>query len=91
MNRLEERTAQLLAITAEQRDNGDESNPILFAEARPNRFRILTYFFPEDDGVTIEEDLDLGEISVRYFNEGESIELTEGALFEWAVEQYQND
>ena len=91
MNRLAEREAQVLATTEQEREEGNDSNPVLFAEARPNRFRILTYFFPEDDGVKIEEDLDLNTVAVEYFTEGETITLTEGALYEWALNQYEND
>ncbi len=83
------REAQLLAIT--DRDELDESNPIGFAEAGPNRFRLLTLFFPNDDGVRVQEDLDLNEISVQYFNDRESVELKEGALYEWALDYYRND
>jgi hypothetical protein len=88
------REAQLLAIT--DRDELDESNPIGFAEAGPNRFRLLTLFFEDvvggaNDGVRVQEDLDLNEISVEYFNNRESVELKEGALYEWALDFYRND
>lgn len=83
------REAQLLAIT--DRDELDDSNPIGFAEAGPNRFRLLTLFFPNDDGIRVQEDLDLNEISVQYFNDKESVELKEGALYEWALDYYRND
>lgn len=91
MNRLTEREAQILATSEEDREVGDDANPIIFAESRPNRFRILSYFFPEDDGVKIEEDLDLGTITVEYFTDTETITVTEGALYEWAINQYEND
>ena len=83
------REAQLLAIT--DREALDDSNPIGFAEAGPNRFRLLTLFFPNDDGIRVQEDLDLNEISVHYFNDRESVELKEGALYEWALDYYRND
>ena len=88
------REAQLLAIT--DREALDDSNPIGFAEAGPNRFRLLTLFFEDvvggaNDGVRVQEDLDLNEISVEYFNDRESVELKEGALYEWALDYYRND
>jgi hypothetical protein len=91
MTTKEIREAQLLALTQKLREEGDDNNPILFAEAHPNRFRILSFFFPEEDGVKIQEDLDLGEISVEYFTDTETITLTEGALYEWALDLYRND
>lgn len=91
---LKEREEQVLALTEEKReelesqDDCGDSNPILHAEAGPNRFYILSAFFTDSDGVQIQEDLDLNELTVKYFtNEGE-IELTEGTLYDWAVSYY---
>jgi hypothetical protein len=91
MPNIKEREEQLLALTEEERDKGDDSNPILFAEAGPNRFNILTFFFPEGDGVKIQTDLDLDETSVEYFNDSETVELTEGPIYDWAIDLYEND
>lgn len=91
MNRLTEREAQASAITEELRDAGDETNPVLEAEAYPNRFRLMTYFFQEQDGVRIEEDLDLNSIVVEYFWDGGREALNSGSLYEWAMAQYLSD
>jgi hypothetical protein len=85
------REEQLLALTQEERDTGDDSNPILFAESGPNRFHIMTLFFPEGDGVRIQTDLDLDEVTVEYFNDSQTIELTEGPIYDWAIEIYELD
>jgi hypothetical protein len=91
MPSIKQREEQLLALTELEREEGNESNPILFAEAGPNRFNILTFFFPEGDGVKIQTDLDLDETSVEYFNDSETIELTEGLIYDWAIDLYEND
>lgn len=91
MPNLKEREAQVLAVTQEQREEGDDSNPILHAESGPNRFRIMTLFFPEDDGVRIQTDLDLNEVTVEYFSDDGRVELTEGPLYDWAIDLYEND
>jgi hypothetical protein len=44
-----------------------------------------------DDGVQIQEDISDGELTVTYFNGSESIELTEGAVYDWAVNHYKNN
>lgn len=94
MNNLEERTAQIIALTEEERgkldDNDDlaDSNPILHAEQGPNRFALMSLFFTDSDGVQIQEDLDLNEITVKYFTDDEDIPVTEGALYEWAINYY---
>jgi hypothetical protein len=87
---LKQREAELLATTEADREEGNEANPFVFAESGPNRFRIMTLFFSNDDGVKIEEDLDLNEVSVEYFNDTERVTLIEGALYEWAIDQYEN-
>lgn len=93
MNRLSEREAQALAIAGKDRDEVGEDNPIYFAESAPNRFRTLSFFFPEEDGVEIVEDLDNEEEDpkVYYFYEGGREELTDGALYDWALDQFNND
>ena len=91
---LEERTAQIIALTEEERgkldDNDDlaDSNPILHAEQGPNRFALMSLFFTDSDGVQIQEDLDLNEITVAYFAGDNDIPVTEGALYEWAINYY---
>jgi len=90
-DRLKLRESQTAAITDEERENGDESNPILFAESGPNRFHILTLFFPDEDGVRIENDLDLNEITVYYFDDEDERELTDGPLYQWAMAQYEDN
>lgn len=92
---LQLRTEQLLSLTDADRDSGDESNPILFAESGPNRFSIMSLFFSDsggkEDGVRIQEDLDLNEITVEYFTDTETIELKEGPIYEWALEFYKSN
>jgi hypothetical protein len=88
---LKQRESELLALTDQQRDEGDESHPILHAEAGPNRFEVMSLFFPEEDGVKIEKDLDLDEVRVYYFNNEGQSELTEGALYDWALNYYEEN
>jgi hypothetical protein len=89
MTVLSERAAQILAYTDEDRDAMDDSNPITHAESGPNRFHLMSLFFSDSDGVQIQEDADLNEITVRYFKDNEAdIELTEGPVYDWAIEQY---
>ena len=90
---LAKRNAQVLAVTDEDRDEMDENNPVVFAESGPNRFTIMSMFFEDkvggdNDGVRIEEDLGCGDITVHYFTEEGEIELTEGAVYDWAVNHY---
>lgn len=93
---LEVRTAQVLALTEEEKEDADEDNPILFAEQGPNRFALMSLFFQDkaggdNDGVRIEEDLDLNTVTVHYFTEEGEVELTEGAVYEWAIKFYQEN
>lgn len=89
---LETRTAQVLAVTEREREELDENNPIIFAESGPNRFRSMSWFFPEEDGVELVEDIDTNTITVKYFNNEISIDLEEGSpLWCWATEIYEND
>jgi hypothetical protein len=91
MSNLKLREEQLLALTDEEREKGDDSNPILYAESGPNRFHSITLFFPEGDGVKVETDLDLDERTVQYFNDSQTIELTEGPIYDWATDIYEMD
>lgn len=93
MTQLEEREAQALAIAGLDRDELDESNPIIYAESGPCRFQSITYFFPEEDGVEVVQDLDHEEEEPKiYYFEGENrTEITNGALYEWALEQFYKD
>lgn len=91
MNRLTERVAQAKAISKEERESGAEDNPVLGAEYYPNRFESLTYFFPDNDGVKIELDKDLDTLTVEYFYEGGREVLTKGALYEWAIERWEEE
>lgn len=79
---------KLLAIPEDDREEG---NPIQFAEEGPNRFHIMSLFFSNEvDGIRIQEDVDLGEITVSFFSEGGEIELKEGLLYDWALDRYHN-
>lgn len=91
MSSLETRNAQVLATTEEQRESGDESNPIIFAETGPNRFRVMSLFFPDNDGVHISEDLELNEVTIKYFNDEQEQELTAGPVYDWALNFYNNN
>lgn len=93
MSTIKEREAQILATTEEEREEGNENNPIIQAESAPNRFNVMAMFFDDgaSDGVRIEEDLELGEITVHYFNDTKTVELTEGVLYNWAREFYSNN
>lgn len=58
----------------------------------PNRFYVMSMFFPEEDGVRIQEDNELHEIQVVYFDkDGEETQLEEGDLYEWAVNHYKEN
>ena len=85
---LAERAAAILAYTDEDRDAMDESNPITYAESAPNRFHLMSLFFSEIDGVQIQEDCDLNEITIKYFKDDEAVELTEGPVYDWALNMY---
>lgn len=88
---LEQRERELLALTESDREEGNDTNPIIFAESGPNRFNIMSLFFPGDDGVRIEEDLELNAITVYYFNEEGQTQLTAGAIYEWATKYYEEN
>ena len=93
MTTLKDRELQVLATTEEDREEMDGTNPIVNAESGPNRFSLMSMFFDDgnDDGVQIQEDISDGELTVTYFNSSESIELTEGAVYDWAVNHYKNN
>jgi hypothetical protein len=91
---LSERVAQIIALTDDDRDAADESNPIIYAEGGPNRFALMSLFFTDNDGVRIEEDLSTGDITINYFTDSEELEeleVKEGALYEWALNYYRDN
>jgi len=85
------RESQILAITEADRDEMDESNPIIHAETGPNRFAILSMFFTDTDGVSVQEDLDLNVITVNYFTDDDEMLVESGPLYDWAMNFYKND
>ena len=87
MNRLADREAQAQVLAS---GDTSEPNPIEEAGDFPNRFSTLSFFFEEGDGVEIVQDLDNQEEEpeVYYFFEGGREQITEGALFEWAIEKW---
>lgn len=92
MSKLKLREEQVLQVKEEERENGDDSNPIIYAESGPCRYQSVTYWFPDGDGVIVEVNMDdEDDFTVRYMDGEESIDLTDGPLYEWAVEQYEND
>jgi hypothetical protein len=91
------RIAQILALTDEKReyyseaeDMGD-SNTIIHAESAPNRFATMSLFFTDSDGVQIQEDLDLHDITVKYFTDDNEMLVTEGPFYDWAVNYYRSN
>ena len=100
---LQTRNEQVTALTDEIREELEDefedvgaANPILFAEQGPNRFRMMSLFFEDvagghNDGVKITEDLDLGEITVQYFTDIDEVPLTEGAVYDWAIDFFKNN
>jgi hypothetical protein len=93
MSTIKKREELILATTEAEREDVDSLNALVIAEASPNRFNVMSLFFgdQEEDGVRIEEDLELGEITVQYFNDTETVELTEGVMYNWAMEFYSNN
>ena len=75
----------LNSITETDRDEYSENNPIFHAEQGPNRFATMSLFFNETDGVTITEDLELGDVTIEFFNDKEKIDIVEGPLYRWAL------
>lgn len=92
MSNVKLREEQVQALTQEERDAGDEDNPILYAEAGPCRYQSITYWFPEEDGVIVTQNMDDEEdITVEYMNGDGTIKLTEGPLYDWAIDLYENN
>ena len=90
------RAAQVLATSDADRDAGDETNPIIFAESGPNRFNVMSLFFEDkpggiNDGVTIEEHLGSNDITVKYFTDDNTTEITSGPVYEWAINHYREN
>jgi hypothetical protein len=92
MSRLSEREAQAKAIEGKDRDQVEEENPIIFAETAPCHYQSATFWFPEGDSVEVVENLDWEEEIEVFYQEKdkERVQLHEGALYDWALEQYQN-
>jgi hypothetical protein len=89
---LKERNAQILATTEAEREEGNEENLILNAETAPNRFNIMSFFFTDNDGVNIEEDLDTNTFIVKFFTDDGEIEVSEGTpLYDWVMAQYEEN
>ena len=99
---LQARNEEALALTEavrealEEAEDMGESNPFIFAESGPNRFSIMSLFFEDvvggnNDGVKIEEDLSTGEITIEYFTDIDQVPLTEGAVYDWALNFYKNN
>jgi hypothetical protein len=95
--KLQERISRILELTPEKRAEFDEddeladSNPILHAESAPNRFATMSLFFTDSDGVQIQEDLDLSDITVKYFTDDNDLPVTEGPFYDWAVNYYRSN
>lgn len=99
---LQARNEQALALTEavrealEEAEDMGESNPFIFAESAPNRFRIMSLFLEDvsggnNDGVKITEDVESGEIEIEYFTDIDQVPLTEGAVYDWALNFYKNN
>jgi hypothetical protein len=99
---LQTRNEQALALTEKMREKLEEeedmgeSNPFIFAESAPNRFRMMSLFLEDvsggnNDGVKITEDVELGEITIEYFTGVDEVPLTEGAVYDWALDFYKNN
>jgi hypothetical protein len=99
---LRARNEEALALTEqvrealEEAEDMGESNPFIFAESAPNRFRIMSLFLEDvsggnNDGVKITEDVELGEITIEYFTDIDQVPLTEGAVYDWALNFYKNN
>jgi hypothetical protein len=80
---LSEREAQARALQVKE----DAENPLTIALENPNRFQTVTFFFADDDGIKIETDLDLNDVTVYYLTQcgARQYVITEGALYEWAI------
>ena len=99
---LQARNEEVLALTEavrealEEAEDMGESNPFIFAESAPNRFRMMSLFLEDvsggnNDGVKITEDVESGEIEIEYFTDIDQVPLTEGAVYDWALNFYKNN
>jgi hypothetical protein len=99
---LQARNEEALALTEavrealEEAEDMGESNPFIFAESAPNRFRMMSLFLEDvsggnNDGVKITEDVESGEIEIEYFTDIDQVPLTEGAVYDWALNFYKNN
>jgi len=99
---LKARNEEALALTEavrealEEAEDMGESNPFIFAESAPNRFRMMSLFLEDvsggnNDGVKITEDVESGEIEIEYFTDIDQVPLTEGAVYDWALNFYKNN
>jgi hypothetical protein len=99
---LQVRNEQAVALTEavrealEEAEDMGESNPFIFAESAPNRFRMMSLFLEDvsggnNDGVKITEDVESGEITIEYFTDIDQVPLTEGAVYDWALNFYKNN
>jgi hypothetical protein len=44
-----------------------------------------------NDGVKITEDVESGEIEIEYFTDIDQVPLTEGAVYDWALNFYKSN
>jgi hypothetical protein len=99
---LQARNEEALALTEQVREALEEaedmgqSNPFIFAESAPNRFKMMSLFLEDvsggnNDGVKITEDVESGEIAIEYFTDIDQVPLTEGAVYDWALNFYKNN
>lgn len=90
---LAEREAQVLAVTAQDREELNDENPIIHAEMGPCRYQTITLWFPEEDGVRIEHDLDLNEYQAFYIKDDGTEEKLEedSTMYEWIRDFYDKD
>lgn len=87
------REAQILALTEKDREEADSDNPIIYAETAPCHYQSETFWFPEGDSVEVVQNLDWEEDLEVYYQEqgGERVQITEGALYEWAIERWESN
>lgn len=88
---LKARELAIVELAELDRDELDDTNPIIYAESGPNRFSVMSLFFTDTDGVKIEQDLELNEITIIYFNDTDSTVLTGGPVYDWALDFYKGD
>ena len=99
---LQARNEEALALTEavrealEEAEDMGQSNPFIFAESAPNRFKMMSLFLEDvsggnNDGVKITEDVESGEIEIEYFTDIDQVPLTEGAVYDWALNFYKSN